>query len=442
MADQSDWKARAQAHLLWPEAGAELPIVVAGNGSIVLDIEGREYIDCVAGPSVLAFGHCHPKIIAAIQEQVHQLAQGVGSHLNVPAIELAEKLAGISPGKLDKVFFCNSGAEANDGAIKLAMKYLSKKGRRGGAIAILERSFHGRLALPLSLSSQPSMKVGLEDYADFPNIVRLPAPYCYRCPFPLDCAECGVRCAAALEEAIQAENVSIFICEPILGVGGIVVPPDEYLPKVVEICREHEVLVIFDEVYTGFGRTGRMFAYEHWDCVPDIMTVAKALGGGLPLGAIVVNEKIADALDSNDHYTTFGGNNALTCAAGLVALEVLEEENLVQKAEERGAYFLNRLQAMMEEFEFIGEVRGKGLFIGVELVEDRRSKKPASHLARAVVSQMQKRGVLVQTHGDEKCVVRLSPPLVIQQDQIDTVLNALAESFQEVTKSGVEASYS
>jgi len=410
------------------------PIMESGSGAVVKDINGREYIDCAAGPGVLNTGHCHPKVVEAIQKQVAKMSQDTGRYYNIPLIELAEKLASIAPGDLKRSFFCNSGAEANEAAIKIALRYTSRQSKGSGIVA-LQRSFHGRLSLPVSLTGQSQYKKGFGSYASFPGIIHIPAPYCYRCP--LTYPGCDIYCAWALEEAIKCSaqgELSIFICEPILGVGGVIVPPDEYLPRIVEICRKHDILVIFDEIFVGSGRTGKMFACEHWGCVPDIMAVAKAIGGGLPLGAVITRDEIADTLGSGDHNTTFGINNAACLAAGLAALQVLEEEGLVKRAAEMGDYTLGGLRNLMERHRLIGDIRGKGLMIGIEVVSDREKKTPAREAATKIRNKLLERGVIVHTTGIEGCVIRITPPLVITKDQIDQVLLALDSVLGDIEK--------
>jgi len=321
------------------------PFIVKGEGVTVEDTEGKTYLDFMSGPGVLNIGHCHPEIVTAAQKQVGMLTQCPGNLLNVQSIELATKLAQITPGDLKMSFFCNSGAEANDAAVKLAMKYASKNGKTATGVVALEHSFHGRLALTLSLTGMTSRKKGLSGYASFP-VRHIMAPYCYRCV--LDYPSCDLYCTQCLDNLftaqVPADSIAAFICEPIIGVGGVIIPPKEYLPRIKEICHQNGVLLIIDEVFSGFGRTGKMFASEHSGVIPDIMTLAKALGGGFPLGAAITSAGVGSAFEAGDHYTTYGLNNVTGLAAGLKGIEIIERDNFTENAANVGEYFLQDLK--------------------------------------------------------------------------------------------------
>lgn len=414
----------------------EEPFILKGSGAEVEDIEGRRYIDCTSGPGVLNVGHCHPEVTRAIQEQVGRLTQCVANAFNVPMVQFAEKLASIAPPGLSKTLFSNSGAEAVEGAVKLAIKYAIQAGKSSAGILSLEHGFHGRLGLSLSLTSQTDRKRGFGQYAAFPFVTRLPAPYCYRCPLGLKYPECNIACADSLERIFEThrhpDDTAALIMEPVLGVGGVIVPPPEYIPRVVEICRRNKILVIFDEVFTGFGRTGKMFASEHYGQAPDIMTMAKAIGGGLTLGAFIASERVAQAFEAGDHYTTFGANNAASCVAGLAALEVIERERLVQNAADLGALILEGLRERLARLPWVGELRGQGLFIGLEVVRSQAGKEPAAEVASGLSRQLKGRGVLVSTCGVRKNVIRLTPPLNLTREQAQRVLGAFSEAAAEI----------
>ncbi len=408
-------------------------VIVSGNGVVVQDLDGKQYIDCNAGPGVLALGHSHPKVVAAAKAQLECMTQTPGMCYNIQMVELAAQVARMTPGNLSRVFFCNSGAEAVEGAVKLIKKHAYENNKVGMGIVALEHAFHGRLSLPLTLCGSTIGKKGLSTYAIFPGVVHVPAPYCYRCG--LVYPECGLRCAEALIDVIELRgpgDVCAFICEPILGVAGVIVPPAGYLPRVMAICREYGIKVIFDEVFTGFGRTGKMFACQHWDCVPDVMAIGKALGGGLPLAAFVAGDEIGRAFQAGDHYTTFGANNVLGMTMGLKAIEVLEEDGLVERSRAAGDYLLDGLSELTGRSEVVGEVRGKGLFIAVEMVLDKQSKRPSPEFARAMTEELREQGVLVGTVGSYRNVVRLSPPLTISDEQVDTVLKAFHRALSVV----------
>jgi 4-aminobutyrate aminotransferase-like enzyme len=408
------------------------PFIVKGEGIAVQDIDGKNYLDFTAGPGVLSVGHCHPDIVEVARHQIGLLTQCPGNVLSIQCIELAEKLAQIAPEGLRRSFFCNSGAEAVDGAVKLAKRYAVSQCKAALGVVALEHGFHGRLALSLSLTGMTNRKKGLGTYASFPGIRHIMAPYCYRCP--LDYPSCEIFCAACLENVFKtqtpADDVAAFICEPLMGVGGVIVPPKEYLPRIAEICQQNGVLLIFDEVFSGFGRTGKMFASEHYGVTPDIMTVGKALGGGLPLAGLIATEDVGTAFEPGDHYTTYGPNNVMSLATGLKGIEILEKEDLVGNAARVGDYFLLKLQELQEQNEFIGDVRGRGLFLGIEIVADKTSKKPGVRLARTIKDSLKEKGVLASVTGVNLCVLRLTPPLTTETGHVDQFIEALKETLQ------------
>lgn len=418
---------------IMPCIPSRVPIVLAeGRGSILKDLDGREYIDLFSGIAVSNIGHCHPKVLKAIREQSVKLVHASALYYNVPMTKLAEKLAKICPGELKKSFFCNSGAEAVEGAIKLSKKYAVKQRRIGFHVISLEKSFHGRTALALSLTGQKKYKTNLGNFANVPGVVYAPAPYCYRCP--LEYPECDVWCARSLEDIIETHttgDIAAFIAEPIMGEGGIIVPPDEYLLEVQKICREHEILFIVDEVQTGFGRTGKMFASEHWNIQPDIMIMAKGLGGGLPIGAFIAKDDVASAFSPGDHFSAFGGN-PVCCAAALANIEAMMGERIPEKTAELGKYVIERLNDLAEKFKIIGDLRGKGLMIGVELVRDREKKTPAQEEAEKIKTKMLEKGVLIGVGGVKKSTIRIQPCLTITKEQMDRALDALEEVTQDI----------
>jgi 4-aminobutyrate aminotransferase-like enzyme len=409
-----------------------LPIIVAGRGAVVTDEAGRTYLDFEAGPGVASVGHCHPEVVQSVKAQAERLLQSPGRFHSRLALNLAKRIAALTMDRLKRVFFSNSGAEANDGAVKLALKHATVTGKRGYGIIALEHSFHGRLSLPLSLTGNASRKKGFGPYASFPGIVHVPAPYCYRCPFDKSPTDCQRQCISAVEEALATKvpgEAAIMIAEPILGVGGVIVPPDDYWPTVEEICRKHEITLIHDEVFTGFGRTGKMFAHQHWSSKPDVMTFAKAIGGGLPLGGFIATDKLNAAFDDGDHFTTFGSNNQLGLAAGHAVLDILEKEALPEHAAAMGERLMDGLRRLESRFPFVGDVRGKGLMVGVEIVRDKTSRAPAADIAKRLQAALRERGVIVGITGVHGCVLRMTPPLVISAEQIDETLKRFDEVF-------------
>jgi 4-aminobutyrate aminotransferase/(S)-3-amino-2-methylpropionate transaminase len=420
-------------------------VIVKGSGVKVWDINGKEYLDCSAGPGVLGIGHCHPRVTEVIKKQVEALTQCPGKVYNVQIAALAEKLAEITPGSLKKSFFCNSGAEAVEGAVKIALKKAHKSGKGAMGIIALQHSFHGRLSLSLSLTGLNNRKRGFGPFSSFPGIVHVQAPYCYRCR--LKYPECDINCAELLNDVISCNSpgeFAIFIGEPILGTGGIIVPPDGYWQRVKQICDKNNIIFIFDEVFTGFGRTGKMFASQHWGIVPDIMTMAKTLGGGLPIGGFIMKPEIADALDVGDHYTTFGWNNVVASAAGLECIKVIEEEGVVENCRAMGELMLQELKEMAEASDIMGDVRGRGLFIGVELVKDKKTREPHPEAAKKLVDALMQRGVILDSTGAWSNNIRIAPPLIITKEHVRQFLSAMELALKDIghplrVKSGAHA---
>jgi acetylornithine/N-succinyldiaminopimelate aminotransferase len=356
-------------------------VLVAGKGAIVRDIEGKEYIDCVAGIGVNNVGHCHPDVVESIKKQAEMLMHTSNLYYNERQIELAELLSKLTG--MGKLFFCNSGTEAIEAALKLARKISGKR-----EFIAAKDAFHGRTMGSLSITYKEQYREPFEPLIPYVGFVPYNDPEAIKNKINDDTA-------AVILEPIQVES------------GGINIPNDEYLPAVMEICNEKNTLLILDEIQTGFGRTGKWFAKDHSDVKPDIMTMAKAMGGGFPIGAMASTDEIAMGFQAGDHASTFGGN-PLACSAAIASIEVIKKEGLVERSAELGEYFINRLRNL--ELDFIREVRGKGLLIGIELTID----------GEKVVNDFRENGVLVNCIGGD--VIRLVPPLVITKKQIDEVL--------------------
>ena len=410
------------------------PVVVArAYGVYIEDVEGKRFVDLFSGIGTNNLGHCHPDVVRAVIEQAGKHMHVSGYYTHLPEVELAEKIITIVPKSLRKVFFCNSGTEAVDGAVKFAKKLAVMEGRQGSTVIALEGSFHGRLSLTLTLTGQRKYKAKLGNYANYTGIIHAPCPYYYRYGGSYSEKEFGERCAERVAEIIDhfsAGDVAAVVAEPILGEGGIIVPPPTYLPRLEKICRERGVPLIIDEVQTGFGRTGRIFASEHWGIQPEIMSMAKALGAGLPLGAIAVSERVDNALEPGDHFNTFMGN-PVSCAAGLAGINVLLRDRLYENAAKQGEAFISILREAMEEIPVIGDVRGLGLMIGVELVSDQRTKKPAPDVADRVKTIMRGEGFLIGVGGLFKNVLRLQPPLIIDSETVAKAGDALISSIKQ-----------
>ena len=265
-------------------------------------------------------------------------------------------------------------------------------------------------------------KKGFGPYASFPGVVHVSAPYCYRCPYNLERSSCGLKCSTAIEDALKTKvpgEAAIMIAEPILAVGGVLVPPDDYWPEVEKITQRNKITLIHDEVFTGFGRTGKVFAHQHWDSKPDIVSFAKAIGGGVPLGGFIATEQVSSTFEDGDHFTTFGSNNQIGLAAGHAVLDVLEREELAERAATLGQVLIEAFRKLERQYGFIGDVRGRGLMLGVEIVTDKQSRKPAPDLAKRIQADMRDHGIILGVTGNYGCVLRMTPPLTITTQQID-----------------------
>jgi len=407
-----------------------VPIAIDhASGVQVWDETGREYLDCFSGISVVNAGHNNPKVVAAAKAQMDKLIHCASYIYHTkPVADLAEKFAKIAPRGLTKSFFANSGAETIEGAMKLARLYSGKH-----EFIALQTSFHGRTWGTLSITGNQGRKKRGGPYA--PGIAFAPAPYVYRSLWPNDPEQCARHCAKCLDDVIRYEtsgDVAAFIAEPVLGEGGIVVPPKNYFREIKKVLDQHGMLFIADEVQSGFGRTGKMFAVEHYGVDPDILVTAKGIADGFPLSAFTTRPEIAGAYKPGDHLSTFGGN-PVACAASLANIEFMLEENLPAKAKETGEYAMKKLRDLQKQNPIIGEVRGLGLMIGVELVRDEKLT-PANTEAEATRDSLLKQGVLVGVGGVYGNVVRFQPPLIITKQQIDRAVAAFATALTEVAQ--------
>jgi 4-aminobutyrate aminotransferase / (S)-3-amino-2-methylpropionate transaminase / 5-aminovalerate transaminase len=404
------------------------PVVVErAEGCTIHDASGKEYLDCFAGISVVNAGHCNPKVIAAAKAQLDKLVHCASYIYYSPATaELAEKMAQIMPSpRLRKSFFANSGAEAIEGAMKVARLYSGKH-----EIISLQASFHGRTWGTLSITGNRGRKKRGGPYAS--GVAFAPAPYVYRSAWPDDPRRCVDFWSQTLEEIIRfstAGDVAAFIAEPVMGEGGIIVPPQDYFREIKKVLDRHGILFICDEVQSGFGRAGKMFAVEHYGVEPDILVTAKGIADGFPLAAFTTRDEIAASFKPGDHLSTFGGN-PVCCAASLANIEFILEERLCEQTEEKGAYLIDRLNKLKHHVPLIGEVRGLGLMVGIELVSD-GMRTPAAAEAEAVRDHCLGNGVLVGVGGVYGNVVRVQPPLVITRQQIDQAVDAVANAVEQ-----------
>ncbi len=410
-----------------------VPIVLeSGSGTILKDLDGNEYIDCFAGISVSNVGHAPHRLASVAANQMRKLIHSSGRFHNIPQTLLVEKIAELSPGDLQYSFLCNSGAEAVENGVKLAKKHATQNNKTASGIIALEMSFHGRLGYSLSLTGQSKYKKGFSTYANAPGVVHAPVPYHYRSKLDMD--EFGEITANKVDILIDqhtAGDVGAFVIEPILGEGGIIVPPDSYYKTLVSILKEREIPFFVDEVQTGFGRTGKMFASEYWGLKPDIFSLAKGLGGGMPIAATVTTPTIAKSIESGDFFSTYGGNPVCSAVA-LENINILQGDKLADNAIKIGKVFTDELEQLQNRFDLIGDVRGKGLMIGIELVKDRVSKTPATEATKKIVKDMQNNGVLMGLGGFYGNVLRLQPPLVITEDQANKVMTVMTQALQKL----------
>jgi 4-aminobutyrate aminotransferase len=407
-------------------AGTTEPLVlVSGKGCTLTDENGKDFLDCFSGIAVVNAGHGHPKIIEAAKAQMDKLVHCCSYVYKAPAVgQLAQKLAEITPGGLKKSFFGNSGAEAIEGAMRMAKQHTG-----GRELVALAYSFHGRTVGTLSITGNRGRKKNSGPYLS--GVAFGPPPYCYRCPYKLDPEKCGSACAQGLKDTIQQQtsgDVAAFIAEPVLGEGGILVPPADYFKIATEIFHDEGAVFVCDEVQSGFGRTGRLFAIEHYGVEPDIMAMAKGIASGFPVSAFIAREPVCDVMQPGDHLSTFGGN-PISCAAALANIEVLKEEKLVENSARRGEEIMSRLETAAERSELIGDVRGRGLMIGIELVKDKQTREPAAAEAKAVRAALREQGILVGVGGVYGNVVRLQPPLSLSAGEADRVVSALEKEL-------------
>ncbi|MCB2227961.1 MAG: 4-aminobutyrate--2-oxoglutarate transaminase [Desulfarculaceae bacterium] len=411
------------------------PIVMAkAEGALIWDPEGNQYIDFAGGIGVNNIGHRHPKVVAAIKEQADQYLHGC-FHVSMyePYVALAEKINAIAPVAGEtKTMFGNSGAEAVENAVKIA-RYATGK----PAVVCFDGAFHGRTTLTMALTSKVmpyKYKLG----AHLPGIYRAHYPYCYRCPWGKEYPSCGVHCGSAYFEEffkyhVNPDEVAAIILEPILGEGGFIVPPIEYMQQLRQLCDDKGIVLIADEVQTGVGRTGKMFAMNHFGVEADIVTMAKSLGGGMPLSAICGKAELMDSVHPGGLGGTYGGN-PVSCAAALAVLEVVESEGILAKAEALGQKAKQALDALQERFPIIGEVRGLGPMLAMELVSDPKTKQPAPELAKKLTAYCHAHGLLVLDCGTLGNNVRTLMPLVITDEQLQQGMDTLAKGLEEVTK--------
>jgi 4-aminobutyrate aminotransferase-like enzyme len=420
---------RKHREYIWPAVANlyERPLVTdRAHMQHVWDLEGRRYLDFFGGILTISVGHTNPTVTGKIKAQVDRLQHTSTLYPTEAIVNLAEKVAEITPGTLQKSFFTNSGTEANEAAILLA-----RMATGSYDIVALRHSYSGGSSLTKSVTAHAAWRKGGVISVGVAHAIN---PYCYRCPLGLKYPDCGVACANDVENLIQtgtSGQIAAFMAEPIQGVGGFITPPPEYFKIVFKAVKKYGGLFISDEVQTGFGRTGKhWFGIEHWEVVPDIITCAKGMGNGTPIGATVTTSEIAGGYQGLT-ISTFGGNPVASVAAR-ATIDVIEEEHLLENAHTVGNYFRAKLEELQEKHPLIGEVRGKGLMQGLELVLDRKTKEPAPTATAELLERTRNNGLLVGKGGLYSNVIRLSPMLNIEKDDVDEAIRLLDKSFAEV----------
>ena len=412
-----------------------IPVFVKeARGALVTDVDGNTFIDFAGGIGAVNVGHADPRLVEAVREQVgnyvHTAFQAAPYE---PFVELAEKLNALVPGDFEKkTIFANSGSEAVENAVKIARAHTGRE-----AVLAFENGLHGRTLLTMTLTSKAGpYKDGFGPFA--PEVYRVPAPYPYRCPAGEDCSggcrgDCFGFVERVLGDEVNVENLAAIIVEPVSGEGGFIPFPDFYLRRLRELCDEHGALLIADEIQTGFGRTGTMFAVEHSGVTPDLLTTSKSLAGGLPLSAVVGRAEVMDSVEPGGLGGTFGGN-PVTCAAALAVLQVFEEEKLLSRANAIGERVMAALRDMQQKHpDVIGDVRGRGPMVAMELVKDPESHAPDRERAARVVANALKNGLLLLTAGQQGNVIRTLMPLPITDDELEEGLSIFARAVSETT---------
>lgn len=405
------------------------PIFVeAAGGAIVRDVDGNSLIDLGAGLAVLNVGNAAPAVVEAVRAQVERFTHTcMHVTMSEPYVALAERLNALAPGNVPRqTIFLNSGAEALENAVKIA-RYAT--GRQ--AVAVFDHAFHGRTLLAMTMTAKEMpYKHGFGPFA--PEVYRLPMAYPYRCPTGAPYEECGPSCAEAaigiIEKQIGPENLACLVIEPVQGEGGFIVPAAGFIPRLAEYCAEHGIVFVADEVQTGFGRTGAMFAIEHEGVVPDLITTAKSLAGGLPLAAVTGRTDLMEAVHPGGLGGTYGGN-PLSCVAALAVLDTIEKDGLLERARQVGEQMMARLSDLRRRYRVVGDVRGRGAMVAMELVTDREAKTPAKAVATRLVEECYKQGVIVLKAGTYDNVIRLLPPLMISEGLLSEAFDVLEKGL-------------
>jgi taurine--2-oxoglutarate transaminase len=418
------------------------PLIVGGEGAYFYDATGKKYLDFLSQLFNVNLGLQNKRVVDAVKKQVETVNYTKNTLLNEPKIRLAKKIAELTGGDLTKTFFSNSGTEANEAAFKIARSYTGRH-----KIISFWNAYHGSTYASMSAGGVASNKNPYEPLT--PGFYHIPPPYCYRCYFGLEYPECGLRCAKFLEDTIKfhgTDAVAEFVADPVIVAAGVVIPPNDYWPKVREICNKYDVLLHFDEVIAGCGRTGKLFAYEHWGIYPDIITLAKGISNAcVPLGATILNKKITDYFNKTKNFPhgfTYSGH-ALACAAGLASLEAYVEDKIPENAAKIGKYLLDSLGGIQDRHKSVGDVRGLGLIEGVEFVKDKETKEPL--VPKDPDAPIEERPMMVLSDGCIKeglllmpsmsgSTLRIAPPLIINEEDVDKATDILERQIATMEK--------
>lgn len=411
------------------------PIIpVRGQGVRLWDAEGQEYLDFESGQVCVSAGHCHPTLVAALAEQAATLMQTGSGYTDIPQILLAKRLAEIAPGRLQKCYFAATGSEANEAALRIARLYTGRS-----EVAALIRGYHGMTHGSLAVTGFGGFFRNAPA-SGLPGVAFLPTPHSYRCPYKGCDGACNLTCFRQAEEILDwttSGRPAAVILEVILSAGGMIVPSREYVQAIRDLCDRRGALMIVDEAQTGIGRTGRWFAVEHFGVVPDIITMSKSLGGGIPLSGLITTAEIADTVSERGYYQSSSHTgDPLLAAVGLANIRIIEEEGLLQNVAEQGAYLQARLEDLRERYEIVGDVRGIGLMLGIEIVADKATRAPSGLLATAISQYALGHGLLLG-HRPSGAVsgnnIRILPPLVVTGGEIDEAMGILERAVQHAT---------
>jgi 4-aminobutyrate aminotransferase/(S)-3-amino-2-methylpropionate transaminase len=421
--------AKRDAHVARGISSLVPTFIEEAQGALVKDIDGNVLLDFAGGIGVVNVGHAPKEVVEAIKQQAEKFLHTCFMvAMYQPFVDLAEQLNKITPGDFaKKTMFCNSGAEAVENAVKFARRFTGRPG-----IVSLECAFHGRTLLAMSLTSK--VKPYKYKFGPFaPEIYKVPSPYCYRCVFGKSYPDCSLECLKYVERFLITEcppdNIAAFLIEPVQGEGGFIVPPKEYLQGLKELAEKHGILFIADEIQTGFGRTGEMFAINHSGISPDILTMAKSMAAGMPLSAVTGRAEIMDVPDPGEVGGTYGGN-PLSCTASLKVIDIVQQSGFMERAREVGEIAMDRLRAMQKKYPVIGDVRGQGAMVAIELVKDRNTKEP--YPAKDIVQAAVNKGLIILSAGIYSNVIRLLMPLVITDKQLEEGLNILENILAEI----------